>query len=59
MWFDSLGGDAIGLTWEKKGGKKRGREETDEGEREAIESLKSVAERGKGFVRSVYLIKAN
>lgn len=59
VWFDSLGGDAIGLTWEKKGGKKRGREETDEGEREAIESLKSVAERGKGFVRSVYLIKAN
>lgn len=38
---------------------KRDREETDEGEREAIESLKSVAEKGKGFVRSVYLLKAS
>lgn len=59
VWYDSLGGDAIGLTWERYSSKKRGREETtgEEG-RDLIEVLKAVGEVGKGFVRSVYFLKA-
>ncbi|KAF2290735.1 hypothetical protein GH714_015240 [Hevea brasiliensis] len=54
LWYDSLGGDAIGLTWETK---KRGRDEAGEGE-DPIKVLKGVGEVGKGFVRSVYFLKA-
>ncbi|KDP42811.1 hypothetical protein JCGZ_23753 [Jatropha curcas] len=54
LWYDSLGSDAIGLTWETK---KRGREETSETE-DPIDMLKAVGEVGKGFVRSVYFLKA-
>ncbi|KAG8659917.1 nucleolar protein 6 isoform X2 [Manihot esculenta] len=54
LWYDSLGGDAIGLTWETK---KRGREEAGEGE-DPVDVLRAVGEVGKGFVRSVYFLKA-
>ncbi|KAG5560683.1 hypothetical protein RHGRI_003871 [Rhododendron griersonianum] len=57
VWYDSLGGDAIGLTWEQSGSKKRGREEIAE-EEDLFNVLKSVGEVGKGFVRSIYLPKA-
>ncbi|XP_058203869.1 uncharacterized protein LOC131318082 [Rhododendron vialii] len=57
VWYDSLGGDAIGLTWEQSGSKKRGREEIAE-EEDLFNVLKSVGEAGKGFVRSIYLPKA-
>lgn len=57
VWYDSLGGDAIGLTWERSGSKKRGREEMGE-EEDLVNVLKSVGEVGKGFVRSIYLPKA-
>ncbi|KAF9609709.1 hypothetical protein IFM89_018157 [Coptis chinensis] len=52
-----LGGDAIGLTWEKPDSNKRVREETDEN-RDPIDILRDVGEVGKGFVRSVHLLKA-
>ncbi|KAF9612335.1 hypothetical protein IFM89_038938 [Coptis chinensis] len=57
LWHDSLGGDAIGLTWEKPDSNKRVREETDEN-RDPIDILRDVGEVGKGFVRSVHLLKA-
>lgn len=58
VWCDSLGGDAVGLTWEKKDSKKRGRDEADEIRRDPIDMLREVGELGKGFVKSVHLLKA-
>ncbi|KAG1341877.1 putative Nrap protein, expressed [Cocos nucifera] len=58
VWCDSLGGDAIGLTWERKDLKKRGRDEADEIRRDPTDILREVGEVGKGFVKSVYLLKA-
>ncbi|XP_031399532.1 nucleolar protein 6 isoform X2 [Punica granatum] len=58
MWYDSLGGDAIGLTWQKASSKKRGRQEEDEGIKAPVDLLKTVGELGKGLVRSVYFLKA-
>ncbi|PKU81278.1 nucleolar protein 6 [Dendrobium catenatum] len=55
IWYDSLGGDAIGLTWDLK---KRKRENEDESETEFIKKLKGVGEVGKGFVKSVYFLRA-
>lgn len=57
LWYDSLGGDAIGLTWERSG-LKRARDEEGEGRSDPVDMLKAVGEVGKGFVRSVYLLKA-
>ncbi|WVZ88498.1 hypothetical protein U9M48_035015 [Paspalum notatum var. saurae] len=56
VWYGSIGGDAIGLTWENP--KKRGREEADETMPEPASILKEVGGVGKGLVRGVYLIKA-
>ncbi|XP_052196632.1 uncharacterized protein LOC127803986 isoform X2 [Diospyros lotus] len=58
VWYDSLGGDAVGLTWERLGSKKRGREEVGEEESDMLDMLKTVGEVGKGFIRSVYFVKA-
>lgn len=58
MWYDCLGGDVVGLTWEKKSSKKRSRDEDDETKKEPIDMLKHVGEVGKGFVKSVHLLKA-
>ncbi|XP_058112388.1 uncharacterized protein LOC131255639 isoform X1 [Magnolia sinica] len=57
VWYDTLGGDAIGLTWEKSGLKKRQREECEVAQ-DTIGILKEVGEVGKGFVKSVYYLKA-
>ncbi|CAK9152397.1 unnamed protein product [Ilex paraguariensis] len=57
VWYDSLGGDAIGLTWEKAI-KKRERGDTCEEEKDLLDALKAVGEVGKGFVRSIHLLKA-
>ncbi|XP_010533807.1 PREDICTED: nucleolar protein 6 [Tarenaya hassleriana] len=57
-WYDHIGGDVIGLTWEKPNSKKREREEEGEEEgRNPEEKLKQVGEIGKGMVRDVYLLK--
>ncbi|KAJ0098047.1 hypothetical protein Patl1_28938 [Pistacia atlantica] len=59
LWYDSLGGDAIGLTWERACSKKRNREETaEEEEEDPTDVLKAVGEFGKGLVRNIYLLKA-
>lgn len=58
LWYDSLGGDAIGITWEKFPAKKRGRGEVGEEGKDPVDVLKEVGEVGKGFVRSVFLLKA-
>ncbi|CAL5371205.1 unnamed protein product [Camellia sinensis] len=59
MWYDSLGGDAIGLTWERLGSsKKRGRGEVGEDDHDLLDVLKTVGKVGKGFVRSIYFLKA-
>ncbi|XWS45420.1 hypothetical protein CRYUN_Cryun15aG0135300 [Craigia yunnanensis] len=56
LWYDSLGGDAIGLTWEHS--KKRDREEEELNGKYPVDLLRNVGEMGKGFVRDVYLLKA-
>ncbi|KAM0914789.1 hypothetical protein ACQ4PT_011270 [Festuca glaucescens] len=56
LWHDSIGGDAVGLTWENS--KKRGRDEADEAMPDPGSVLKEVGDVGKGLVRSVYLLKA-
>lgn len=56
LWYGSVGGDAVGLTWENP--KKRGREEADEAAPEPTSILKEVGDVGKGLVRGVYLVKA-
>ncbi|KAG7990196.1 hypothetical protein I3843_02G012900 [Carya illinoinensis] len=59
VWYDSLGGDAVGITWKSFSSKKRGREEAgEEGKEDPVDVLKAVGEVGKGFVRSVYFLKA-
>ncbi|PNT65398.1 hypothetical protein BRADI_4g41717v3 [Brachypodium distachyon] len=56
LWYDSNGGDAVGLTWENS--KKRGRDEADEAMPDPTSILKEVGDVGKGLVRGVYLLKA-
>ncbi|KAL2497823.1 Nrap protein [Abeliophyllum distichum] len=56
MWYDSLGGDAIGLTFGNKSSKKRGRNNNCE-DKHLVDSLRAVGELGKGFVRNIYLLK--
>ncbi|KAL7614301.1 hypothetical protein Lser_V15G04919 [Lactuca serriola] len=56
LWYDSLGGDAIGLTWEKENSKRR-REDDGDVKKSVRDTLKDVGEVGKGFVKSVYLLK--
>ncbi|TVU50990.1 hypothetical protein EJB05_02390 [Eragrostis curvula] len=56
LWYGSVGGDAVGLTWENP--KKRGREDADETMLEPTSILKEVGDVGKGLVRGVYLLKA-
>ncbi|CAN1190623.1 Nucleolar protein 6 [Linum perenne] len=59
LWYDALGGDAIGLTWKRSGSKKRLRDEKydeDEGD-DPVDILKAVGEAGKGLVKSVHLVK--
>ncbi|GAV60041.1 hypothetical protein CFOL_v3_03572 [Cephalotus follicularis] len=59
LWYYSLGGDAIGITWERLCSKKRGREEADEKRKNLGHVLRVVGELGKGFVRDVYFLKAS
>ncbi|KAL0008143.1 hypothetical protein SO802_009645 [Lithocarpus litseifolius] len=54
VWYDSLEGDAICITWDRFSSKKRGREEGED----PVVVLKSVGQYGKGFVRSVYSLKS-
>jgi U3 small nucleolar RNA-associated protein 22 len=56
LWYGSVGGDAVGLTWENL--KKRDREDADEAMPEPTSILKEVGVVGKGLVRSIYLLKA-
>ena len=58
LWYDSLGGDAIGLTWDGTYSKKRERDEEGGEGKYPIDVLKAVGEIGKGFVREIYLLKA-
>ncbi|KAJ1692881.1 hypothetical protein LUZ63_009579 [Rhynchospora breviuscula] len=58
LWYDKIGGDAIGLTWKKNYSKKRGRDEEEEIKMDPIDILKEVGQIGKGFVKSVHLLKA-
>ncbi|CAN0861852.1 Nucleolar protein 6 [Linum grandiflorum] len=60
LWYDALGGDTIGLTWEESGSKKRLRDDKNDEEEgdDPVNILKAVGEAGKGFVKSVHLVKA-
>ncbi|KAM7252197.1 hypothetical protein ACFE04_024080 [Oxalis oulophora] len=56
LWYDSLGGDAVGVTWNTT--KKRGREEDEEDIKDSSDVLRAVGELGKGLVRDIYLLKS-
>ncbi|KAL6520048.1 hypothetical protein OROHE_017191 [Orobanche hederae] len=59
VWYDSFGGDAIGLTCGNKCSKKRARDDDDIGkDNDLTDALKAVGELGKGFVKSVHFLKA-
>ncbi|KAL3630291.1 hypothetical protein CASFOL_023275 [Castilleja foliolosa] len=58
LWYDSFGGDAIGLTCGNKISKKRGRDDDIVDDIDLLNALKAVGELGKGFVRSVHFLKA-
>ena len=58
LWYDSLGGDAVGITWGRYGSKKRGREEEAEEVKDPTDLLNDAGKVGTGFVRGVYLLKA-
>ncbi|CAN1814117.1 Nucleolar protein 6, partial [Linum perenne] len=53
LWYDALGGDAIGLTWKRLRDEK---DDEDEGD-DPVDILKAVGEAGKGLVKSVHLVK--
>ncbi|XP_073135588.1 uncharacterized protein [Henckelia pumila] len=53
VWYDSLGGDAVGLTFVSK---KRRRDEFSEDDN-LFDSLQSMGKLGKGFIKSVHLLK--
>ncbi|XP_071731324.1 uncharacterized protein [Rutidosis leptorrhynchoides] len=57
LWYDSFGGDAIGITWEKENLKKRKREDDNDVKKDVTDILKDVGKAGKGFVKSIYLLK--
>ncbi|KAL0343289.1 UNVERIFIED_CONTAM: Nucleolar protein 6 [Sesamum angustifolium] len=57
VWYDSFGGDAIGLTCGNKSSKKRGRDDNGE-DNDLLDALKAVGQLGKGFVKSVHFLKA-
>jgi U3 small nucleolar RNA-associated protein 22 len=56
LWYDSLGGDAVGITWNNS--KKRGRQEDNEDKKDSADVLRAVGELGKGLVRDIYLLKS-
>ncbi|CAA0839558.1 Unknown protein [Striga hermonthica] len=58
VWYDSFGGDAIGLTCGNKSSKKRARDGDVEDNTDLLDVLKSVGQVGKGLVKSVHFIKA-
>ncbi|KAL6542299.1 hypothetical protein OROMI_023901 [Orobanche minor] len=58
VWYDSFGGDAIGLTCGNKCSKKRARGDDIGKDNDLIDALKAVGELGKGFVKSVHFLKA-
>ncbi|KAL6551884.1 hypothetical protein OROGR_008038 [Orobanche gracilis] len=58
VWYDSFGGDAIGLTCGNKFSKKRARDGDIGEDNDLIDALKAVGELGKGFVKSVHFLKA-
>ncbi|KAK6150894.1 hypothetical protein DH2020_015826 [Rehmannia glutinosa] len=57
VWYDSFGGDAIGLTCGNKNLKKRGRDDIGE-DNDLLDTLKAVGELGKGLSKSVHFLKA-
>lgn len=58
VWYDALGGDALGLTWEKTSLKKRERDLSEDDQKSMIDALQAVGKVGRGFVRSVHYLKA-
>uniref|UniRef100_A0A7N2M189 Nrap protein domain-containing protein n=1 Tax=Quercus lobata TaxID=97700 RepID=A0A7N2M189_QUELO len=58
VWYDSLEGDGIGITWDRFSSRKRVREEVVEEGEDPVDVLKSVGQFGEGFVRSIYSLKS-
>ncbi|KAL8137849.1 hypothetical protein V2J09_003850 [Rumex salicifolius] len=58
LWYDSLGGDAVGVTWDKSASKKQSRGEDEQEGEEMTNVLRAVGEAGKGLVKSIHLLKS-
>ncbi|CAN4080066.1 unnamed protein product [Withania somnifera] len=58
VWYDSVGGDALGLTLGKASSKKRKHDDSTEDSNNLLNTLKTIGEVGKGLVRSIHIVKA-
>ncbi|XP_059293198.1 uncharacterized protein LOC132046556 isoform X2 [Lycium ferocissimum] len=57
VWYDAVGGDALGLTLGKASSKKRKHDDSTES-KDLLSTLKTIGEAGKGLVRSIHVVKA-
>ncbi|KAF3646419.1 hypothetical protein FXO37_20470 [Capsicum annuum] len=55
VWYDAVGGDALGLTLGKASSKKRKHDGSTEESKDLSNMLKTIGEVGKGLVRSIHL----
>ncbi|KAK4346840.1 hypothetical protein RND71_033179 [Anisodus tanguticus] len=58
VWYDAVGGDALGLTLGKASSKKRKADDSTEESKDLLNTLKTIGEVGKGLVRSIHVVKA-
>ncbi|MCD7454518.1 hypothetical protein HAX54_025139 [Datura stramonium] len=58
VWYDAVGGDALGLTLGKASSKKRKHDDSTEESKGLLNMLKTIGEVGKGLVRSIHVVKA-
>lgn len=58
VWYDAVGGDALGLTLGKASSQKRKHDDSAEESTDLLNTLKTIGEVGKGLVRSIHVVKA-
>ncbi|KAF3796060.1 Nucleolar protein 6 [Nymphaea thermarum] len=57
LWYDALGGDAIGLTWENPSKRRKTEGNGASTAQGPMELLKRVGDAGKGLVKSIHLLR--
>lgn len=58
VWYDAVGGDALGLTLGKASSQKRKHDDSTEESTDLLNTLKTIGEVGKGLVRSIHVVKS-